>query len=99
MQSLPDQLIRDVRAVEIRGVDVVAAARHRLAKDGTRSVGILGRTEYARPRELHGAIAEPLHDAVAEGECAGLVNGGHDRPPSSGLLAAPKQPVGLDDLG
>ena len=72
MQRLADELVGDVRAVEVAGVDVVHAARDGLAQHGQCRVVILGRAEHAGPGELHGAVAEPLHGAVAEGECAGL---------------------------
>ena len=71
MQRLADQLVGDVRAVEVAGVDVVHAARHRLAQHGERRVAILGRTEDAGPGELHRAVAHAVHGAVAERERAG----------------------------
>ena len=61
MQRLADDLVGDMRAVEIAGVDVVDAARHRLAQHGERRVAILGRAEHAGPRKLHGAIAHALN--------------------------------------
>ena len=73
MQRLADELVGDVRTVEVAGVDVIDAARHRLAQHGERRVAILGRAEHAGPGELHGAVAEPLHGAVAERERAGFV--------------------------
>ena len=50
MQRLADDLVGDVRAIEIAGVDVVDAARHRLAQHRDRGVAILGRAEHARAR-------------------------------------------------
>ncbi|EAU69609.1 hypothetical protein STIAU_2984 [Stigmatella aurantiaca DW4/3-1] len=76
-ERFADQPVRDVRAVVVAGVDVVDPARDRLAQHGQRRAVILGRAEHAGPRELHGAIAEPLHGAASEGECAGQVNLGH----------------------
>ena len=81
MQHLADQLVRDVWPVEIAGVDVVYATRDRLAQHGYRCITILGRPKHARARELHGAIAEPLHDPVPKGKGAGLIDCGHDRSP------------------
>ena len=72
MQRLADDLVGDVRAVEVAGVDVVDAARDRLAQHGERGVAVLRRPEHAGPGELHGAVAEALHGAVAEREGAGL---------------------------
>ena len=71
MQSLADQLIGDVRTVEVAGVDVVDAGRHRLAQHRERRVAVLGRPEHTAPSELHSAVAEAVHDAVAQGEGAG----------------------------
>ena len=78
MQRFADELVGDVRAVEVAGVDVVDAARDGLAQHRERRVAILGRPEHAGSGELHGAIAEPLHGAVAEGEGAGFADVGHD---------------------
>ena len=61
MQSLVDQVVCDVRAIEIAGVDVIYAMGNRLAQDGQRRVMILGRAKHTGAGELHGAIAEPLH--------------------------------------
>lgn len=43
MQRLADQMIGDVRAVEIAGVDVIDPACHRFAQHGQGGVAILGR--------------------------------------------------------
>ena len=67
VQRLADQLVGDVRAVEVAGVDVVDAARHRLAQHRERRVAVLGRPEHAGPGELHRAVAHAVHDAVAQG--------------------------------
>jgi hypothetical protein len=82
VQRFADDLIGDVRAVEVAGVDVVhAGGHHGLAQDGQRDVTVFRLTEHARARELHGAIAEPRHAAVAEGEGAGFFDGRHGRSP------------------
>ena len=78
MQRFADDLVGDVRAVEVAGVDMIHAGCDGLAQHGQCRVAIAGRAEHAGPRELHGAVAEPLHGAVAEGEGAGLVDAGHD---------------------
>jgi hypothetical protein len=77
MQRLADQGVGHVRAVEVAGVDMVHAGGDGLAQHGERRVAILGRAEHAGPGELHGAIAEPLHAAAAEGESAGLLDVQH----------------------
>ena len=79
MQRLADELVGDVRAVEVAGVDVVDAAGHRLAQHGERRVAVLRRPEHARAGELHRAIAHAVHGAVAEREGAGLLDVGHGR--------------------
>ena len=66
MQRLADDLVGDMRAVEVAGVDVVDAGRDRLAQDGDRRVAILGRAEHAGAGELHGAVAH-----AAQGEVVG----------------------------
>ena len=73
-----DQSVGDVRAVVVAGVDVVHATRHRLAQHGECRVAILRRAEHAGPCELHGTVAEPLHEAVADVERARLVDAGHN---------------------
>src|SRR5262245_52531305 len=60
-QRLPDDLVGDVRAVEVRRVDVVHAGRYRLAEDSDGAVGILRRAPYAGAGQLHRAIAYPLN--------------------------------------
>ena len=47
---------------------MVYAIGDRFAQHGQRRVTILGRAEHAGAGELHGAVAEPLHDAVAEAQ-------------------------------
>ena len=79
MERLADQLIGDVRAIEVAGVDVIDPARHRLAQDGEGGAAILGRTEDAGPGELHRTIAHAFHSSIAERECRGGV--GHGEPP------------------
>ena len=56
----------ETTAIEIAGVDVVDPPRDRLAKHGEGRVAILRRAEYARPGELHGAVAHTVHRAVAQ---------------------------------
>jgi hypothetical protein len=81
MEGFADDLIDDMRAVEIAGVDMVHACRDCFAENGDRGVAILGRAEDAGPRKLHGAVAEALHFAVAELEGAGCVEIGHGGSP------------------
>ena len=66
MKRLANELVGDVRAIVIAGVDVVDAPRDRLAQHGEGRVAILRRAEHARSGELHGAIAHTVHGAVAQ---------------------------------
>ena len=73
VKRLADDLVGDVRAVEVGGVDVVHTAGDGFAQYGQRRVAILGRTENAASRKLHGPIAKTIHVAVAELKAAGLM--------------------------
>jgi hypothetical protein len=81
MQRFVDDLVGDMRSIVIAGVDVIDAARHRLAQpcDGDRAV--LRRSEHARSRKLHRAIAQALHGALAKLECSGFASIGHGLSP------------------
>ena len=68
-QRLADQLVGDLRTIEVAGVDVIDPAGDGLAQHGQGRVSILGWSEYAGPGQLHGAVAEPFHGAIPEGEC------------------------------
>jgi hypothetical protein len=78
VQRLANDLVGDVRSVKVAGVDVVHAVRDGLAQHGERRTAILRRSEHARPGELHGAVADALHAAAAEGESAGPIDVGHE---------------------
>jgi hypothetical protein len=68
-ESLADELVGDVRAVEVGCVDVVDAQLDGLAQHGDRRVVVLRRSEDAGARELHRAVADAgeldVGDAVA----------------------------------
>ena len=81
MQRLADQLVGDVRAVEVAGVDMIDAGRHGRAQHRDGTVRVLRRPEHAGPGQLHGAVAEALHGAVAERERAGFADVGHGLSP------------------
>ena len=49
MQSFLDNLVGDVRAVEVGGVDMVHARRDGFAEDGDGGIGILGRPKTPGP--------------------------------------------------
>ncbi len=60
MQGLTDDLVGDVRAVVVAGVDVVYAGRDSLAKDGGSTIQVPGRPIHAGPGQLHRAVAHPV---------------------------------------
>ncbi len=49
MQRLADELVGDIRTVVVAGVDVVDAARDRLAQHRDRGLAVLGRPEHPGP--------------------------------------------------
>src|SRR5215813_835787 len=61
VQRLPDDLVGDVRAVEVGRVDMVHAGRDRLAEDGDGAIKVLGRAPYAGAGQLHRAVAYPMN--------------------------------------
>jgi site-specific DNA-cytosine methylase len=69
VQRLADQVVGDVGAVELRGVDVVDAELHGAAQDRTRAFGVARRAEDAGAGELHGAVADPSYRELAESSC------------------------------
>ena len=71
VQGLGDDLIGDVRPIEVAGVDVIDAAGDRLAQYGDGLGSVLWRTEYAWAGKLHGAIAHAVDSAIAEAKGAG----------------------------
>jgi len=78
MQRFPDDLIGDVGAVEIAGIDVVDAAFDGFAQHGDSFIAIPWRAEDALAGKLHGAIAEALHHAIAELEASGIIDSRHE---------------------
>jgi hypothetical protein len=76
MQCLLDDLVGDVWAVKIAGIDVIDAARDHLAQNSKRSWHIFGWPPNVRPGELHGAIAHPLesHRSARQREAAAAIH-------------------------
>ena len=91
-QRLADELVRDVRAVEVGGVDVGDAQLDDGAQHGDRRVVVLRRPEDAGPGELHGAVADAGEVEVADPVAGEGGGGGHgstlQRP---GRLAGPRR--------
>ena len=76
MQRLADEVVGDVRAVVVARVDVIDAARDRLAQHPDGAVAVLRRPEHARASELHSAVAEALHNPIAKLKRSGFVDHG-----------------------
>ena len=66
MKRFANKLVGDVRAIKIASVNVIDPARHSRPQHGKRGVAILRRSKHARSGELHGAIAQAVHGAVAQ---------------------------------
>src|SRR5512132_888867 len=79
MECFFDQLISDMRPIEIAGVDVIDSEPNDLAQDCDRAVVIFWWPEYMWTRELHGAVAHASQDQIiGKLECAaGQGDGGH----------------------
>src|SRR3546814_14827090 len=58
MQCLANDLIGDMRPIEIAGIDVVDAHIYRIAQQGDRCCLILWRAENAGAGQLHCALAD-----------------------------------------
>ena len=78
MQGFADEMIGDVRTIIVARIDVIDSARQRLAQHGERTLPILRRPKHSRPRELHGAVPDPLHAARPECECSGAADIDHE---------------------
>ena len=58
VERLADEFVGHIRAVELRGVDVVDAEVDGPAQDGERFIVVARRAEDARAGKLHGAVAD-----------------------------------------
>jgi hypothetical protein len=81
MERFADDLVGDMWSVEIAGVDVIDAARHRLAQHRDGGGAVLRRAEHAGSRKLHRAIAHALHGVLAKLEGSGFASIGHGLSP------------------
>ena len=81
VQRLANQLIGDMRPVEVAGVDVVHAGFDGLAQYGQRGRSILGRAEYAGACQLHRAVTDAVYLAVAQSESAAVCQARHSHHP------------------
>lgn len=66
MQRLPDDLVRDMRAIEITGIDMVDASFDSSSQHSNSDFAVPRRSEYTRASKLHRPISHTVHDAVAE---------------------------------
>jgi hypothetical protein len=77
-ERLADDLVRDVRTVEVGGVDVRDAELDGSAEHVDRGVGVLRRPEDAGSGKLHGAVADAGEAEIGEAVgAAGKVVGCH----------------------
>src|SRR5205085_10946132 len=77
MQRFFDQLIGDMRPIEIAGVDVIDSEPNDLAQDCDGAVVIFWWPEYMWTGELHGAVAHASQDEIiGKLECAARQGGG-----------------------
>ena len=65
MQRLADQILADVRAVRVRGVDQVDAELDRAPQDGERLLAVGRLAPDAGAGDLHRPEAEPMHGQIA----------------------------------
>ena len=77
MQRLADDLVGDMRAVEVARVDVIDTVFDRSPQHCDRAGAVLRRPQDAFARELHGPVAQPLDAAPAEGERSRLADIDH----------------------
>src|SRR6202020_865946 len=61
MQRCPDELIRDIGAVVLGGIDVIDAEFRGSAQNRDRLAAVARRPEYPWTRQLHGAEADARH--------------------------------------
>ena len=71
MEGFPDDLVGDVRAIEVAGVDMVDASFDGGAEHGKRFSAVLRRAENTGAGQLHGPVAHAVDEAVAQGVGAG----------------------------
>ncbi len=68
MQRFADNLIGDVWAVKIAGIDVIHTERQRFAQHGNRGMSIFWRTKYAWACQLHRPVAEAINELRTKGK-------------------------------
>ena len=71
MERFANDLVGDVRAVVVAGVDVIDAGGYGFAEDADGFGAVFGWAEDARTGELHGAVAHAVDGDGGVGECEG----------------------------
>jgi hypothetical protein len=71
MQGFFDDLIGDVRAIEVAGVDVVDAGRDGFTEDGDGLRSVAWRSKDMGAGELHGSVADAVDGERGAGEGEG----------------------------
>ena len=71
MQRFANDLVGNVRAVEVARIDVIDPARDRFSQDGDRRGPVFRRPEDAFAGELHRAVTEPVDAPPSERKRAG----------------------------
>ena len=78
MQRFFDDLVGDVRAVEVAGVDVVDACGDGLTQHGEGGGAVLGWSKDVGPGELHGSVAHAVDSEGGAGESEGAAEIGFE---------------------
>ena len=65
MQRLANELIRDVRAIKIGGIDMIDARLDRFLQDADSGLRIFLRSEDAGPRKLHRPVSQTINLTIA----------------------------------
>ena len=60
MKRLTNDLIGDVRTIEIASIDVIDTECYRLTENGNGGIHVTGRTKHSRSRELHCTVAQTI---------------------------------------
>jgi hypothetical protein len=81
MKSFADELIDDVRAVIVAGIDMIDTTLDRFAQHRKRTLPVLRRSEHPWARKLHGSVPHSLHAAVPQCERADAADIDHDPVP------------------
>lgn len=93
MECFADDLIGDVRAIEVAGVDVIHAIRDRFTEHRQGSLSIFRRPHDPGPGQLHGAVTQAVHTPIAKCKSSGVTDIDHGASPCQGMQSS--QPAGV----